>query len=532
MLRVSGIKVKLNENLAEAVERAVKSELKITKKQLFRIKIAKKSVDARKKNDIKFVINADAELSADEDKVLAKADKSRVRRIIPSDFVINAPKKKPSTRPVICGFGPAGMFCALTLARVGLQPIVLERGRSVDERTEAVERFFATGTLDTECNVQFGEGGAGTFSDGKLTCGVNDSRMSYILSQLVSFGAPEDIIYSAKPHIGTDVLRTVVKNIRAEFIRLGGEIVFGARVADIEVKNGAVRSVTYEKDGAAEKIECDLLVMAMGHSARDTFELLYRKGLDIIQKQFSVGVRIEHLQERINRSQYGDFAQNASLGAADYKLACKTESGRGVYTFCMCPGGSVVCASSEIGGVVTNGMSLRARDGRNANSALLCDIYTSDFGSEHPLAGVEFQRRWEKAAFEIGGRNYHAPVTLLGDFMDKKLSTCFGEVEPTYRPATTFAMLDDCLPTYVTEAMRSAIPMLDRKLNGFGARDAIMTGVETRSSSPVRMVRNEHFESNISGLFPCGEGAGYAGGIMSASLDGIRIATEIISRYE
>lgn len=526
------MKIKLHEDTIEAIIVAVARELKIKKEQISAVKIAKKSVDARKKDDVHFVYSVDVNLKRGEEKLLLRADKNKVRKIFPHTFETVKVKNKPDVNPVICGFGPAGMFCALMLARAGLEPIILERGADVDTRSEVVEKFFGTGFFDKGSNVQFGEGGAGTFSDGKLTCGVNDSRMEYILSQFVHFGANDDILYSAKPHIGTDVLRIVVKNMREEIISLGGRVIFGAKLCDMKIVANKICSVTYEKDSKCEEIGCNMLVMAIGHSARDTFELIFNKGLNMIQKQFSIGVRVEHLQSMINKSQYGNFASHKALGAADYKLSCKTNEGRGVYTFCMCPGGSVVAATSEENMVVTNGMSYHARDGKNANAAMLCDVYASDFGSEHPLAGVEFQRKWERAAYEVGGRNYKAPASLVGDFLQKRVSTSFGEIEPTYKPGVAFAELDECLPSFATEALRQAFLQFDRRISGFASHDAIMTGVETRSSSPVRIVRDEKYESNIEGIFPCGEGAGYAGGIMSAALDGIKVSEQIIMRLK
>lgn len=536
MLRINNIKVNIDSFTNEYLHIATARALNISQDKIKTLKLVKKSIDARKKSDVHYVCSVDVVLNCDEDGILALLEKkhktANIKKVVHSSFEMAKPKRLPDLRPVVCGFGPAGMFCALMLARAGFRPIVLERGGDVDSRTQAVEKFFKMGVLDESTNVQFGEGGAGTFSDGKLTCGINDERMSYILSQFVHFGADEDIMYMAKPHIGTDVLRRVVKNLRKEVESLGGEVHFNTRLCDIKFKNDVINSVMCQTSDGKIELACDTLIMAIGHSARDTFSLLYDKGLELLQKPFSIGVRIEHLQSMINLSQYGEKYKNGEIGAADYKLSCKTADGRGVYTFCMCPGGSVVAAASENGGVVTNGMSLRARDGKNANAALLCDVRTSDFKSEHPLAGIEFQRIWEKKAYILGQRTYKAPVNLVGDFLKNRVSASFGAVLPTYMPGTVFANLDECLPDFATKACREALMQFDTRIHGFASDDAVMTGVETRSSSPVRIVRNEKYESSKKGIFPCGEGAGYAGGIMSAALDGIKVACEIIGRFE
>lgn len=527
MLRISEIKISLNDDTKEYFESEIRRILRLRRGEKMTFDICRKSVDARKKNDVHFVYSVDADVGKAESRVL-KLGLKNIKKREKQDFEIMKTISPPKKRPVICGFGPAGMFCALILARAGAEPVVLERGGDVDSRMASVKRFFEGGRLDVQSNVQFGEGGAGTFSDGKLTCGLNDSRMNFVLNEFVKFGADEEILYSAKPHIGTDVLKNVVKNLREHITSLGAQIYFNTQLTGIETKNGHVCGAVCETEGAKRVFECDTLIMAIGHSARDTFEMMYEKGFEMRQKPFSIGVRIEHEQEMINRAQYGKFAGHSALGAADYKLACKTSQGRGVYTFCMCPGGDVVAAASEEGGVVTNGMSLRARGGKNANSALLCDVYTSDFQSNHPLAGVDFQRRWERAAYVLGGRTYKAPVNLVGAFMRGKVAGGFGKILPTYRPGTVFAPIEQCLPEFAGAALREAIGMFDARLKGFGDSDAVMTGVETRSSSPVRIVRDKNFESSLGGVFPCGEGAGYAGGIMSAALDGIKVACEIL----
>lgn len=432
-------------------------------------------------------------------------------------------KSKFGKRPVVIGFGPAGMFASLLLARAGAKPITIERGGKVEDRTESVKQFWNYGKLDTESNVQFGEGGAGTFSDGKLTTLIKekDGLGRFVLKEFVKAGAPEEIMYEAKPHIGTDVLKKVVKNIREEILSLSGEILFNTKAEDILIENGKVTAVI---TNTGKNIETDHVFLGIGHSARDTFKMLREKGIAMERKPFSVGVRIEHLQSEIDKAQYREYAGSPYLSAADYKLSSTGEGKRGVYTFCMCPGGQVVAAASEEGRLVTNGMSNYARDGVNANSAVLVGITPDDFGSHDILSGCEFQRRIEEAAFRAGGENYRAPVQLLGDFLSEKNSSDFGRVQPSYMPGTNFAKMDDILPTFVTDAMKNAFSDFSKKLPGFDAYDAVLTGVESRSSSPVRILRDKETGESISvkGLYPMGEGAGYAGGIMSAAIDGIK----------
>jgi len=427
-------------------------------------------------------------------------------------------------RPVVVGFGPAGMFCALALAEAGARPIVLERGEDVDARTKSVERFWQTGELNSESNVQFGEGGAGTFSDGKLTTRIKNERCGYVLKKLIEAGAPEEISYVHNPHIGTDVLKDVVKKIRKQIIELGGEVRFSSKVTDIEIENNELRAVIVNDK---EKIECNYAAFALGHSARDTFYMLHDRGVAMEQKPFAVGARIEHKQAVINKAQYGDEGVADILGPAEYKLTYTTEKGRGVYTFCMCPGGHVVAAASEEGLLAVNGMSYHARDGENSNSAVLVQVSPSDFGSDHPLAGVEFQREIERKAFEKGGGRYTAPCQRVGSFLGKEGDV---GVSATYRPSVKECDLKEVLPEFVVESIKEALPVFGRRIGGFDAPEAILTAPESRSSSPVRLLRDAEKGDSISikGIFPSGEGAGYAGGIMSAAVDGIMTAEKVI----
>lgn len=527
MIKISDLVIPLSYNMDMLGEIAAK-RLLVERSRIERIRIANRSVDKRNKQDIHFIMSIVVYVSGDENDIAALSDDKSISKEM--NFFYTVPKwKEPKEKPVVVGCGPAGMFAALILAQAGARPILLERGLDVDSRRQKVLKFWQTGILDANTNVQFGEGGAGTFSDGKLKVGNKDFRKMKVLSEFVEAGAPPEIMYLSKPHIGTDRLVETVKGIREKIISLGGEIRFNATVTEILHKNGRVTGVGYMENEEYTELYSDNVVLAIGHSARDTFRKLLAGGVYMEQKPFAVGVRIEHPQELIDKIQYGDFAGHPALGAADYKMVVHLKNGRGVYTFCMCPGGTVVAAASEENSLVTNGMSEFARDGKNANSALLVTIDKEDFGSDHPLAGAMFQHRIETAAFTSGGGGYKAPVQRLEDFLRNRRTINFGDVLPTYPPATGFAEVDSYLPDYITNSLREGILEMEAWMHGFAFPDALLTGVESRSSSPVRIPRGESFEAvGIKGLYPCGEGAGYAGGIISAAVDGMRCAEQIL----
>ena len=526
MIRIRDILLPPEHNQHQLTYEAAR-QLKISPSKIRKLKLVRRSVDARKKPDVKLVYTVDVAVEGSENKILKQSGCKRAT-IAPTDYY-RLPKTGavPENRPVVVGFGPGGMFAALVLALAGLKPLVLERGEDARSRHEKVERFFTTGQLDTQSNVQFGEGGAGTFSDGKLNTGLNNPRIGWILEQFVSAGAREDILFDAKPHVGTDVLLTVVQNLRQRIISLGGEVRFCAQVTDLRQEKGKLTGLQINNE---EWIDCDRAIFAIGHSARDTFGMLLERQLEMEPKPFAMGVRIEHPQAMVDLAQYG--SEHRALPPADYKLVRHLEQ-ETVYTFCMCPGGYVVAAASEEGGVVTNGMSYADRDGENANSALLVTLNPADFPYEGALGGVKWQQEIEQRAFAAGGRNYHAPAQLVGDFLAGKASTKAGTIQPTYRPGVCWCDLHDVLPRKITSALKEAIPQLERNLKGFSLGDAVLTAPESRSSSPVRIVRGENRMSTaLEGFYPTGEGAAYAGGIMSAAIDGMLSAEALIASLE
>lgn len=523
MLRINNIKI-IEDLSNEDLIKYVCNKFKINILDIISWNISKKSIDARKKDDVHYVFSIDINVK-DEKKY------SKFNHIEEYKFPIITINRKNNLNPVIIGAGPAGLFAALTLVQNGITPIIIEQGKTVEERQKDVDNFTQNGILNKYSNVQFGEGGAGTFSDGKLTTGINNPLCRKVLEEFHNFGAPKQILYLSKPHIGTDNLVKIIHNMREYIISKGGKFLFNEKVTDFNIEKDTIQSVIFKNtnNNLISELQTDSVILAIGHSARDTFEKLYEKGFLMEKKNFSVGVRIEHNQEMINKSQYGTITK-LKLPSAEYKLACHLPNGRSCYTFCMCPGGTVIASSSEPKTIVTNGMSKFLRDGLNSNSALLVNIVPDDFKDNSPLAGIYFQKDLEEKAFKLGGSNYYAPIQRVEDYFKNIPSNHIGSVIPTYNPGVTLTDLNTILPDFVNNTLKYGIISFDKKLKGFANPDAILTGIETRSSSPVRIVRDENLNSNILGVYPCGEGAGYAGGIMSAAVDGIKCAISLLER--
>lgn len=519
MIKLDNITLPIGFNNNNIKENCAKN-LKISPKNIKNFEILKLSLDARRKNSIKYVASIALELDENIEK------KYKNLSYVLDRTSLNYVQKTLYLSPVIVGFGPSGMFAGLALARMGLKPIIVEQGKSVEERQKDVEEFWNNGKLNTYSNVQFGEGGAGTFSDGKLNSNISNAYCKKVIQELYNFGAPKEILYLSKPHIGSDNLQKIVKKIREEIINLGGKVIFSTKFCDFYAENNKltqilVKNVENEKE---EIIRTNHLLLCVGHSARDTFEILYKKNINIQQKPFAMGVRVEGSQERINEGQYGK-SYDKRLPNADYKLVEHLQNGRSVFTFCMCPGGQVVASSSNEGEIVTNGMSNFARNGNNANSAVLVNVRPEDYNSPHPLAGIYFQTKYEKLAFKMGGGNFVAPAQTVKEFLGKGVSKT--KVKSTYSPNIKFTDISKCLPDFVTESLKEALPKLDSKLKGFADDENLLIAIESRSSCPLTILRDENFESNIKGIYPVGEGAGYAGGIISSAQDGLKVAESI-----
>ena len=526
MLRLFNLSLPLDYSEENLVLLAAQ-KLRAPRRDVLGVTLCRLSVDARDKADVHFVVSVDVELR--NEAAVLKHAKPGVASPTPVRKPLPLPPARFLHRPVVVGAGPAGLFAALTLARAGARPIIIERGKAVNERSRDVDALREEAVLDPESNVQFGEGGAGAFSDGKLTTGIKSPWQREVLETFVRHGAPEEILWLQKPHVGTDRLRNVVASMREEIISLGGEVRFSTRLTALLLQGHRVVGIETAGVRGQEELRTDTVLLCIGHSARDTLQSLFEQGVRMVQKPFAIGVRIEHSQAMINQAQYGPSAGHPALRSAEYKLNVPTPDGRGVYTFCMCPGGEVIASASQPDGVVTNGMSLHARDGLNANAALLVGVHPEDFGDDHPLSGFVLQRQIEKQAFLAGGGGFHAPAQRVEDFLHRRGSTGPGSILPTYRPGVVWTQLDGILPGFVADNLRYALPRLDGQLHGFAHPDAVLTAPETRSSSPVRLPRNrDGLAEELVGLYPAGEGAGYAGGITSAAVDGINAAIKAL----
>ena len=548
MFRINNIKIRKDISNNEIFEITIKKN-RIDKSDVINWNISKKSIDARNKEDVHYIYCIDLELKNKEKyankQKYKKLEEIKENKLLKLEIDRNINKRIINT-PLIIGAGPAGLFSALTLIQNGLKPIIIEQGNSVEQREKTINEFLTTGKLNEFSNVQFGEGGAGTFSDGKLTTGINSQYCKKVLQEFVNFGAPEEILYLSKPHIGTNNLVKIIKNMRIYIEKMGGQFLFNTKVVDFNIVNNTISSVittsTINKSpnsiNKTSEIFANSIILAIGHSSRDTFKKLHKKGFSIESKNFSVGVRIEHSQKLINTSQYGTITK-LKLPPAEYKLSYHSSdihttcnNNHSCYTFCMCPGGVVMPSSSEKNTIVTNGMSNYLRDGQNANSALLVNITPDDLEDSSPLGGMYFQEKLEKDAFILGGSNYYAPIQRIEDFLNNKKSTSLGSVIPTYKPGTTLSNLNEILPEFISNTLKEGILNFDKKLKGFANPDSILTGLETRSSSPIRILRDTNLQSNIKGVYPCGEGAGYAGGIMSVAVDGIKCALSFLNEYK
>lgn len=520
MIKLDEISLSIGFTDNEIIEKCAK-KLEISSKNIENVEIIKLSLDARRKNNIKYIASVGLILNQQ----VAKKYKHLEYELDRTGLIYN--QKMIEKSPIVIGFGPSGMFSGLALARMGLKPIIIEQGKPVEERKIDVEKFWNEGILNKFSNVQFGEGGAGTFSDGKLNSNTNNSFTRKVINELYNMGAPKEILYLSKPHIGSDNLQSIVKNIREEIIKLGGKVLFSCKMTDIIVKNNKLSKVVIKnlKNNQDIQYETNHLLLCLGHSARDSFKMLYERDILIKQKPFAMGVRIEHPQQLINIAQYGN-GYDRRLPNADYKLVVHLPNNRNVFSFCMCPGGQVVASSSNDGEIVTNGMSLFARDGNFANSALLVNVTTDDYDSSHPLAGIEFQAKYEKLAYQLGGGNFIAPAQSVGSFLNKT-DLKNQNISSTYKPQIKSSDISKCLPNFVTESLKEALPLLDQKLKGFASDENILIAIESRSSCPLTIVRDQNFQSNISGIYPVGEGAGYAGGIITSAQDGVKVSESI-----